>query len=27
MEGAFSDEHPGGIKHEHAYERIIARKP
>ena len=25
-EGVFKDEHPGGIKHEHAYERIIARK-
>lgn len=25
-EGTFSDEHPGGIKHQHAYERIIARK-
>lgn len=27
LEGVFNDEHPGGIKHEHAYERIIARKP
>ena len=26
LEGTFSDEHPGGIKHEHAYERIIAKK-
>lgn len=26
QEGTFSDAHPGGIKHEHAYERIIARK-
>ena len=26
-EGTFRDEHPGGVKHEHAYERIIARKP
>ena len=26
-EGIFCDEHPGGIKHEHSYERIIARKP
>lgn len=26
LEGIFSDEHPGGIKHEHAFERIIARK-
>jgi tellurite methyltransferase len=25
-EGTFSDEHPGGIKHHHAYERMIARK-
>jgi tellurite methyltransferase len=25
-EGTFKDEHPGGIKHHHAYERIIARK-
>jgi len=25
-EGVFNDEHPVGIKHEHAYERIIARK-
>ena len=25
-EGTFRDEHPGGIKHEHAYERVIARK-
>jgi len=26
LENTFSDEHPGGIKHEHAFERIIARK-
>lgn len=26
LEGVFSDEHPGGIRHEHAYERVIARK-
>ena len=26
MEGIFQDEHPGGIRHEHAYERIIAQK-
>ena len=26
LEGTFFDEHPGGIKHEHAYERIIAKK-
>lgn len=25
-EGTFQDEHPGGIHHEHAYERVIARK-
>ena len=25
-ERTFKDEHPGGIKHEHAFERIIARK-
>lgn len=25
-EGTFRDTHPGGIHHEHAYERIIARK-
>ena len=25
LEATFHDEHPGGIKHEHAYERIIAR--
>lgn len=25
-EGAFTDSHPGGIHHEHAYERIIAKK-
>jgi len=25
-EGTFRDEHPGGIKHEHAFERIIAKK-
>jgi tellurite methyltransferase len=27
FEGTFSDEHPGGARHEHAYERIVARKP
>jgi len=26
IEGTLNDEHPGGIKHEHAYETIIARK-
>jgi len=26
LEGTFSDEHPGGIKHDHAYERIVAKK-
>lgn len=26
LEGTFSDIHPGGIHHEHAYERIIAKK-
>jgi len=26
LEGIFTDEHPGGIHHEHAYERIIAKK-
>lgn len=26
-EGTFQDTHPGGVHHEHAYERIIARKP
>lgn len=26
-EGIFHDTHPGGIRHEHAYERLIARKP
>ena len=26
QEGTFSDEHPGGIHHEHSFERIIARK-
>ena len=26
-EGTFRDSHPGGIHHENAYERIIARKP
>jgi hypothetical protein len=26
LEGTFSDTHPGGIHHEHAYERIIAKK-
>ena len=25
-EGTFCDEHPGGIRHEHAYEKVIARK-
>jgi len=25
-EGTFSDQHPGGIQHEHAHEKIIARK-
>lgn len=25
-EGTFKDEHPGGLRHEHAYERIITRK-
>lgn len=25
-EGTFTDEHPGNIHHEHAYERIVARK-
>jgi tellurite methyltransferase len=25
-EGTFHDEHPGGIKHEHAFERIVAKK-
>lgn len=25
-EGTFTDSHPGDIHHEHAYERIIARK-
>ncbi|MBL8026865.1 MAG: methyltransferase domain-containing protein [Fibrobacteres bacterium] len=25
-EGAFKDEHPGGLKHQHSYERIIAKK-
>lgn len=25
-EGVFTDTHPGGIHHEHSYERIIARK-
>lgn len=27
LEGVIEDEHPGGIRHEHAYERVIARKP
>jgi len=27
LECTFKDEHPGGIRHEHAYERIIAQKP
>ena len=27
LEGIFEDSHPGGIHHQHAYERIIARKP
>ena len=26
LEGTFKDSHPGGIHHEHAFERIIARK-
>lgn len=26
LEGTFRDTHPGGIHHEHAYERVIARK-
>ena len=26
LEGTVTDEHPGGIKHEHAFERIIAKK-
>jgi len=26
-EGTIRDSHPGGVSHEHAYERIIARKP
>jgi len=26
LEDIFQDQHPGGIRHEHAYERIIARK-
>ena len=26
LERTFHDEHPGGIKHEHAHERIIAKK-
>lgn len=26
LEGIFEDEHPGSIHHQHAYERIIARK-
>lgn len=26
-EGVFTDTHPGGIHHEHAYERVIAKKP
>jgi len=26
VEGTLNDEHPGGIKHEHAFETIIARK-
>lgn len=26
QEGTLADSHPGGINHEHAYERIIARK-
>jgi len=25
-EGTFRDEHPGGVRHHHAYEKIIARK-
>lgn len=27
QESVFTDTHPGGIHHEHAYERVIARKP
>ncbi len=26
QESTFTDTHPGGIRHEHAYERIIARR-
>ena len=26
LEGIFEDNHPGGIHHQHAYERVIARK-
>lgn len=26
LEGTFKDTHPGGIHHEHAFERVIARK-
>ena len=26
LEGVLQDEHPGGLRHEHAYERVIARK-
>jgi len=26
LEGVFEDSHPGGIHHQHAYERIIAKK-
>ena len=26
LEGIFEDDHPGGIHHQHAYERIIAKK-
>lgn len=27
FEGTFADEHPGGARHEHACERVVARKP
>lgn len=27
LEYTFRDKHPGGIRHKHAYERLIARKP
>lgn len=26
LEGTFTDSHPGGIRHEHAFERIIAKR-